>query len=552
MEEYQEFEEDIHEGDLEENQSGQEELLAARKITASDIKEHMTGPVISLILHVIAVAFFSSIIVFQPPEERKDIEVEMKQVDIKEPEDIPKPPEPEPEDMPEIDIEIERPDVVTDTPVEVEQVQIDAPSTEIVMPQILNMKPSASALVIPGVMAARSGRARKSALKKYGGDNRTEKSVLAGLYWLRDHQNPDGSWGDTGKANFPALTGFALMAFLAHGETPQSPEFGECVLKAIQKLVEYIGDGSQPAPGGKGYGHGIVAYAISEAYAMTQIPMLEDAVNKAMGIVIRGQNPLGGFDYNYNTGAPKALGGNNDDDKDDKKDMGTVPRCDLSLGGFHYQALKAAFAGGATVSGLEEAIDKGIKCMKETNFNRPKNIFFYSNSGIGASNTKRPETMTPVGVLCLQLFGEGKSPEAQSGLQWILQNNFTFDWDGSTGHERNWFLYKGYYQTQAIFQGENGSGPKWKQWNNLFKTTLIRKQFKDGHWEPPSMGGGQGWAEGTKLKGIDPLVYSTALCCLMLEVYYRYLPTFKVSSHKGASTDGPAAADDDSGEGLVK
>ena len=45
----------------------------------------------------------------------------------------------------------------------------------------------------------------------------------------------------------------------------------------------------------------------------------------------------------------------------------------------------------------------------------------------------------------------------------------------------------------------------------------IKAQAADGHWDTPA--GSSEQAHGT--------VYSTTLCCLMLEVYYRYLPTGK-------------------------
>jgi hypothetical protein len=47
----------------------------------------------------------------------------------------------------------------------------------------------------------------------------------------------------------------------------------------------------------------------------------------------------------------------------------------------------------------------------------------------------------------------------------------------------------------------------------MFARELITNQFRDGHWENGDHSPGP--------------VYTTAFCCLMLEVYYRYLPTFK-------------------------
>ena len=56
---------------------------------------------------------------------------------------------------------------------------------------------------------------------------------------------------------------------------------------------------------------------------------------------------------------------------------------------------------------------------------------------------------------------------------------------------------------------------------------LIRNQAHDGHWEN---GDGHG------------PVYTTTLCALMLEVYYRYLPTYKKVE---AIAEVKATSDDD-------
>ena len=53
----------------------------------------------------------------------------------------------------------------------------------------------------------------------------------------------------------------------------------------------------------------------------------------------------------------------------------------------------------------------------------------------------------------------------------------------------------------------------WKAWNAKMLPMLISNQQADGHWESGST------------HGASP-VYDTTLCCLCLEVYYRYLPTY--------------------------
>ena len=510
------------EEEMQPNTPSYEDIVAAKRLTFQDVKDHISGPVVSVVLHVLALAFLSTIIVFHAPDEGKDIEVTEVEVEIKELEEIPEPPEPEEIEV-ETEVEIERPDVTTeDTEVVVEDVAVDAPAADVVMPNILSVKPTNSALVMPALFGMRTGNGRKAALKRYGGSSRTERAVLKGLRWLKDHQNPDGSWGDTRPKDKCAFTGFALLAFLAHGETPSSAEFGPTVLKAIKRLVEFEGPDATGVPGG--YRHGIVMYALAEAYAVTRIPMLEGVVNNGIKRIIDGINSKGSFTYGYNN---------------------AENRCDLSVAGWNYQALKAAFASGSTAEGLEACIDKSINIgLKKTHAGGGG--FSYKEGGGKAG------TMTSVGTLCLQLFGEGKSSQAKAGLQTLQEPQlFWVSWKGKDGgnyEPLGWSLYQWYYQTQAMFQGFNGKGGGWKKWNKMFTRELLKRQKSDGRWESPAFehakAAGKGHGE-QRFKGLDQPVYATSLCCLMLEVYYRYLPTFKVAKHKPAANANAGGGEED-------
>ena len=92
-------------------------------------------------------------------------------------------------------------------------------------------------------------------------------------------------------------------------------------------------------------------------------------------------------------------------------------------------------------------------------------------------------------------------------------------------------LYYWYYGTMAMFQMQS-QGEYWKHWNEAMRDMLIRHQVKEGEmrgsWDPVGL-----WGD------IGGRVYSTALVALDLEVYYRYLPTFKVTV--GAEGGTPAA-----------
>ena len=56
-------------------------------------------------------------------------------------------------------------------------------------------------------------------------------------------------------------------------------------------------------------------------------------------------------------------------------------------------------------------------------------------------------------------------------------------------------------------------GKDWEFYNNLFRDQLLKNQNADGSWKNPKNPGVGGNNE----------VYTSALCTLMMEVYYRFL-----------------------------
>ena len=70
-------------------------------------------------------------------------------------------------------------------------------------------------------------------------------------------------------------------------------------------------------------------------------------------------------------------------------------------------------------------------------------------------------------------------------------------------------------------------GTDWKFYNDLFRDQVLNNQDEDGSWKVP--GGGKKLravaAEAFVKDNLDGKIYRTALCTLMLEVYYRFLNT---------------------------
>ena len=157
---------------------------------------------------------------------------------------------------------------------------------------------------IPGGMRHRCSKANRQAkLKANGGNEQCEAAVMKSLRWLKKTQNADGSWTSNNQA---AMTGFAVLAFLGHCETPHSKEFGDAVRRGINYLIK-VGmnnAGRITTSGVKStdwvYEHAIATYALAEAYIFCsgmniKIPKHDIVTKEAGNIIMRGQGQNGGW-----------------------------------------------------------------------------------------------------------------------------------------------------------------------------------------------------------------------------------------------------------------
>lgn len=465
--------------------------------------EHLIGPGISLVVHVVLV--FCAAFLFKPVERRElaEVEVSMEELEIK---------ELDPKQLEELqqleqladDIvpTVERPDVPQDVAeVATEDFSDDMASTDDAMDfsSVLDVRASDSPLRMSGLYGGRTSAGRQQMIRRFGGSTRTETAVLRALRWLKETQNADGSWSRTEP---DAMGGLGLLTFLAHGETPDSEEFGLTVQKAMKYLADRMNavDESKTKYLSREYTNGIATYALAEAYGMTKIPFLKPPMEKGLGFIVQGQQKGGGFDYKYADGA----------------------RWDLSVAGWQVQAMKAGYVAGADVPGLMDAIEKSISFIKNVTYS--DGSFGYNKPGGGS------EGMQGVGTLCLQLLGEGSSIEARTVLD-AIEKKIRVVWDDSKSYQTHSTpVYNWYYLTQAMFHAGRS---KWSNWNKMFTDIVLANQKSDGHWDSP---GKATWMEKNDKTGqmekktraeYDPW-YATTLCCLSLQVYYRYLPTYKM------------------------
>ena len=352
------------------------------------------------------------------------------------------------------------------------------------------------------------------------GDATTEACVLKALRWLKKTQKESGAWtGDI------ANTALAVLAYLAHGETPASKEFGTTVEKAIQYLIDaqtIDGNGvcKFRGAGGTEYGYLICTYALCEAYGMTKNPNAKQAALIALDRIVKNQSPTGGWDYNM------------------KK---TSTRDDMSFEGWALQAVKAGKMAGLHPDGLDECIKKAIKCLKTRNF---KNGGFNYCAGGG------PTGLTATGCLCMQLLGYGDQQEVNAALDMMRGWLPVFEAKGgltaggpTPGANPQYYCY---YAAQCKYQAGmcQGATPanvkSWQDWNLAMKQ-VYPKTMKDAG----TIDGidGKPKACGFWDKGYNNPTMGTCLCALQLMVYYRYLPTTQTKAGKVEREDAPEKKD---------
>jgi len=340
--------------------------------------------------------------------------------------------------------------------------------------------------LIPQAMGKRCSKAdRLQRLKDNGGTPACEDAVVKGLRWLKTQQNSDGSWGS---ANQVAMTGLGLMAYFGHCETPVSAEFGETCVKGITYLVNIgmrnggkLGNnqGAQPFC----YEHAIGTYALAEATTFCReikfnVPNLMETTQKAGQFIIDNQHDKGGWSYGY---------------------AKTAGHADVSVVGWQLQALKACSHTGLEFNDMGDCISRGLDylatCQNESG------AFGYQ--GPPPVNTAH-HPLTGVGMLCYQIWGRGKGANVRKAAKYTLDTT-TFDF--KTGAN----LYAHYYESQAMLQR---SSSEWKKYNDMFRDQLLNNQQADGSWNVPPGS-----------PHVNSTHFSTCLCILMLEVYYRFLST---------------------------
>jgi hypothetical protein len=348
-----------------------------------------------------------------------------------------------------------------------------------------------SGLPLGGGLGGRRPENRQRLAMDAGGTQQSENAVELGLYWVALHQRQNGSWAmhfegaaDCRGAcrNHPmddiesptAATGLALLSFLGAGYTHQDGKYQQPIERGFYFLREnqlangaFRGSGSFPM-----YGHGIATLALCEAIRMTQDRDLRPIAQRAVNFIANAQHREGGWRYN-----PKEPG-------------------DVTVTAWQYMALYSAEKAGLDVPSTTLLDANGFLDRVQT-----EQGAYYGYMAPGADPSP-----TAMALLCRMYSGwnlyDARLAKGVKMLEGI----------GPSPND----VYYNFYATQVMRHYELAD---WHAWNEKLREQLIASQSRRGH-ETGS------WFFDEKHALQAGRLYTTTMCVLTLEVYYRHLPLY--------------------------
>ena len=351
-----------------------------------------------------------------------------------------------------------------------------------------------------GGLARRTPEGRLQYGAKYGATRESEQAVEAALAWLAAHQRDNGSWsfnlelapcngacrhskkkGSESPTPSTGATGLALLAFLGAGHTHHHEgPYQETVRRGIYFLRDIAGEAGSGLDWQQGsmYGHGIAVMAMSEALAMTSREQAGDAdlhrlVSRGASFTCNAQHENGSWGY-----VPGSPG-------------------DMTVSAWQVLSLVAAKKNRVDIhtNTLADAKAFVLSTCKDGDF------------WFGYKGPPGEETTTAIGLALMLYLG-------QSTEYTPFYNALTNLADRGPKLSN---VYHDYYATLALHHSRHHA---WEKWNSKLRDHLVRTQATKGH-EAGSWHFADPWGD------IGGRLYTTAMCAMTLEVYYRYMPLYE-------------------------
>jgi hypothetical protein len=378
-------------------------------------------------------------------------------------------------------------------------------------PESVELEPLDVKPVVPGSIAVvrlpgrgglerRTPEGRQEFGKRYGATEESERAVDDALAYLAAHQRDNGSWsfdlsldpcngrcrnskksGSDSPTPSTGATGLALMAFLGAGHTHhQKGPYQETVRRGLYYLRSVAietGSGYDWQQGSM-YGHGIALMALAEALTMSSVDDRYDSDLMAqvqLGSSFTCVAQHDGGSWGYVPGSPG----------------------DTTLTAWQVMSLIAAKKSG--VPPHTDTLPLAKEFLWTTSTDR--------DFSFGYKGPPGEPTTTAIGLTLMLYLGE--SPHKTPFYVALTK----LAHDGPTLNN----IYHDYYGTLALHHSRHWG---WDEWNAKLRDHLVATQEKSGH-EKGS------WHFEEKWGNIGGRLYTTAMCAMTLEVYYRFMPLYE-------------------------
>ena len=306
---------------------------------------------------------------------------------------------------------------------------------------------------------------------------KAKKAIERGLQYLIKSQKKDGSWSTDGSYSI-AGTSLGVMAFMAEGHFPGFGKYGKALDKAKNYLIKRNRESKTGTMGVKMYELGLYTIAMSELWGMTSDPednkKIQTALERVVKIILRSQNPLGGWRYAT------------------RPDAGQ----DTSVTAMVFVSLASAREAGILIP--NETIKRLTSYLRDQAFDERKGGFGYMGKGFTLA-------CTAGGVYAAQLAGHRATDWVGAAITSLENHPKMFN-----RKENGYFYYTHYYAMQAMIQaGEK----RYAKWYPKIRDALIGLQKPNGSWQE----------RGEK----KDYPHKTPMAIIILAAPNRYIPVYQ-------------------------
>ncbi len=343
--------------------------------------------------------------------------------------------------------------------------------------------------------AVRSNDDSESGAEQSTDRKSVERSVAAGLNFLRATQHPDGSFGNQQQH---LQTGLAILAFLSAGATADI-DSSSALPKAAAWMLQHTGDdgflGDGEAPHES---HAVSALALSELIGMLPDPTQDAAIvrraDDALRYTLAVQDKAVGAEF---------YGGWKIAPKDKGNDRRVTAWCLYFLKSMELRRReipKSAYARALSFMEGSQKVPFSEKKFDVTDTGG----FSYDAAGLPVIS------VTGAGLACMSLFGRDRE-RRDHAVNWF-HNNLIL-WYGPNFYDTNFFAARGLFREMR--RTEKGRRVAQAYFTRV-QTMLRDHQNSDGSFQIPPAN-----AENTIIMG---KTYATALAVLILDADRELLP----------------------------